>query len=177
MRPIQAIFLVLAVTAAVAFAPTAHAGKDSVSNADMAAVHDFKLDEAFLRRYMATGDEIAEHPCKLGLMGLLKGNSDTTSLDQMAAEYDARPGVHAMLARHDLTARQMILGVAALTQAAASDMARQHPGLAGDNPAPSVSDANLRFYRAHKATLHHHMQKLAQRQLKADGGKLPSCMR
>jgi len=52
------------------------------------------------------------------------------SLDQMVAAYDAQPRVHAMLARHGLTAREEILGMLTLMFAGLEIAQQEHPGVA-----------------------------------------------
>ena len=127
------------------------------------------------QHYMDANDDIARDPCRLGMVDLLKHGDTCGSIDQAAAHYDAQPGVHAMLASHDLTAREMVLGMMTLTGAAMQDLRRQHPQAMAEGGMP-VSAANMAFYEAHKAQLHQHMQAVAREQLKAHGGKLPACL-
>lgn len=175
MRPTRMLMLptllalLLSATSGAAFAA------DAPSAADIAAMRSFTLDETFLQHYMDASDDIARDPCRLGMIDLLKGGDSFTSIDQAAAHYDAQPGVHAMLASHDLTAREMVLGMMTLTSAAVQDMRKQHPQAMAEGSLP-VSSANMAFYEAHKAQIHQHMQSVAREQLKANGGKLPACL-
>lgn len=148
---------------------------DAPSAADIAAIRGFTLNDTFLQHYLDASDDIAHDPCQLGMVDLLKGNDAFNSIDQAAAHYDAQPGVHAMLGRHELTAREMILGMMTLTSAAAQDMRRQHPQAMVQGGLP-VSAANMAFYDAHKAQIRQHMQSIGREQLQANGGKLPACL-
>lgn len=169
IRLLPGLLLMLA-----AFVPPAHAA-GPMSPADTAALHDFRLSEDFLQRYMAAGDEIAKDPCKLGMIDLLKQDDRPGSIDQLADHYDAQPGVHAMLARHGLTAREMVLGMMTLTGAAVEDLRKLHPE-AVQGSGSVISASNLAFYDAHKAQIRQHNQAIAHRQLQANGGKLPPCL-
>jgi len=166
----------LLLTLATAFIPPAHAG-DAPSAADVAALKSFRLDQGFLDRFMALQDDAVKDPCHLSMGNLLKGNQ-ARSLDQAARQYDAQPGVHAMLARHGLTARQALIGMSALLGAVMQDMKETHPEMAQHmhSRGGAVSPQNMAFYRAHKAQIQQHQQTLGHRQLAAHGGKLPSCM-
>jgi hypothetical protein len=160
----------LAIAGALLLAAAAvHADKAQ----DLAAVQNFRLTDEFLAKYLAVLDDAEKDPCNhLGLLGILRGGKQ--SLDQMVAAYDAQPGVHAMLARHGLTAREEILG--ALTLLAAS-MQKEHPDLVQSSGA--VSPVNLAFYKAHETALaasRQHRMELARQRLKANHGKLPACI-
>jgi hypothetical protein len=159
-----------------ASAPAARADS-ALSPADAAALHSFQLSEDFLQRYMAAGDEIAKDPCRLGMVDLLKQGDRPGSIDQLASHYDAQPGVHAMLARHGLSAREMVLGMVTLTGAAVEELRKLHPEAVQGGDGSMVSASNLRFYDAHKAQIRQHNQAIAYQQLKANGGKLPACLK
>ena len=148
---------------------------DAPSAADVAAIRGFTLNDTFLQHYLDANDDIARDPCRLGMIDLLKHGDTFGSIDQAAAHYDAQPGVHAMLARHGLTAREMVLGMVTLSSAAVQDVRKQHPQAMAEGGLP-VSASNMAFYEAHKAQLHQHMQSVAREQLKANGGKLPACL-
>jgi hypothetical protein len=142
---------------------------------DAAAVQNFRLSDGFLEKYQAVEADVAKDPCRLGAFGLLK--SEGKSLDQTAAEYDAQPGVHAMLARHGLTARETLLGMAALMSAAMEDLRKAHPEMVQkDADAPAVSPANMAFYQSHKDGIRQREMQLAQQMMQANHGKLPACL-
>src|SRR5699024_6928004 len=124
---------------------------------------------------------IAEDPCKLGMLGMMtQGKTEDMTLDEGAALWDAKPGVHDMLASHDVTARQMLLGMMTLMSAAMQNLAVTHPKMAAhmksDGPKPDA--ANVAFYKAHQAQIREHSRKRAKKMMQANGGKmsLPSCM-
>ena len=90
------------------------------------------------------------------------------SLDEIAAQYGAQPGVRDMLARHSLAAKDVLIGVAALMAVAASDDA-QSMGYS------QVSTANLAFFKAHRQAIQQFSMQLAQQRLQMGDGKLPGC--
>lgn len=162
---------------ATAFAPPVTRAGDAPSAADIAAINSFQLDQDFLDRYMAIQEDAAKDPCNLSMLTLL-GDEQPHSLDQVASRYDAQPGVHAMLARHGLTARQALIGMSVLIGAAMQDMKQTHPEMAQymSSHGGGVSPRNLAFYRAHKTQIHQHQQALGKLELAANGGKLPACL-
>lgn len=171
----------LACALALAAVPAVQAAPPQ--SADLAAFRDYTLNDGFLDKWRAIQQESVKDPCNLGMMSLMSGDeNDSESLDRMAARYDAQPGVHAMLARHGLTARSYLLGALTLLSAGIQEVAQQHPemvskGYIQTNPGFAVSDANMAFYRQHKADIQQLMQKLGQEGLRANGGKLPDCSR
>lgn len=171
-RLLPVLSLSLSLAAAL---PAAHAD-DALAPADAAALHEFRLTDDFLQRYMAAGDEIAKDPCRLGMIDLLKQGDRIGSIDQLARRYDTQPGVHAMLARHGLSAREMVLGMMTLTGAAVEDLRKLHPD-AVQGGGSMVSASNVAFYDAHKAQIRQHNQEIAHQQLQANGGELPACLK
>lgn len=164
----------------VAAAPPVHASDTghTPSTADIAAYRNFKLTDEFFDRYMAVEDDIAKDPCRLGMIGMLAGEYKNMSLDEAAAHWDTKPGVHAMLASHDITAKQMILGFGTLMSAAFQDLAQKYPKMSDGN-GPQVSEANMAFYRSHKAEIRKFSRERMRRQMQTHGGKIsiPSCMK
>lgn len=69
-------------------------------------------------------------------------------LDQTVASFDAQSGVHAALARHGLSARELLLGTITLTSA-----------------------ANMAFYRKHETQILQHQLKYGMAAFHAHGGK------
>ena len=173
MRRLRMLPVLLTLLASAAVGTAAAA--DAPSAAAVAAIRGFTLNDTFLQHYLDANDDIARDPCRLGMIDLLKHGDTFGSIDQAAAHYDAQPGVHAMLARHGLTAREMVLGMVTLSSAAVQDVRKQHPQAMAEGGLP-VSASNMAFYEAHKAQLHQHMQSVAREQLKANGGKLPACL-
>lgn len=157
-------------------AATAHA--DAAQ--DVAAFQNFQLTDAFIAKYQAVETDTAKDVCKLSPFKVLmqaNADKDKIALDQVAAQYDAQPGVHAMLASHGMTAKDMILGMFTLMSAAAQDLNRTHPGMVQTTGAAAhVSAANMDYYHQHKDALHAFQKQLGQQELHANGGKLPACM-
>jgi hypothetical protein len=151
-------------------ASAAHADKAQ----DMAAIQNFRLTDDYLAKYQAVEDDIVKDPCRLAPLGVLKGGNK--SLDQMVAAYDAQPAVHAMLARHGLSAREQILGMLTLAFAGLEIAQQEHPGAVhSSGTMPPISPDNLAFYKAHEAALKQHIAATARQQLAANHGKLPAC--
>lgn len=148
---------------------------------DLRAILNFQLTPDFLSRYEAyEQQEVAQNPCALDPLLALQNAAEETTLEKTAAEYDAKPGAHAALQRHGLTARDVLLGMAVWIGAAAQDLAAQNPDLVKSgqiqlNPDFKISPANIAFYRQHKDEFRQHQMQLAQEQMKRHGGHLPEC--
>jgi hypothetical protein len=144
---------------------------------DVAAFQNFTLSDSFIAKYQAVETDIGKDPCGLSPMKVMaQANGGKTTLSEAAAQYDAQPGVHAMLASHGLTAKDMFLGMSTLMAAAAQDLNQAHPGMVNATGAASqVSPANIAFYQSHKQALHQFHMQLAKQQMQASGGKMPSC--
>lgn len=150
------------------------------SSDDVAAFQNFTLTDGFLANYQAAETDIAKDPCQLSPMKVMaqaNTSNGQMTLDRIAAQYDAQPGVHAMLASHNLTAKEMFLGMSTLMAAAAQDLNQAHPGMVKTTGVAShVSPANMAFYESHRQAMHQFNMQLAKQQLHANGGKLPSCL-
>jgi hypothetical protein len=172
-----ALASVLVTTAAQASQVTTAAQASQAK--DVAALQSFRLTDDFLAKYQAVDDDSMKDPdpCHLVPLGLLKsGTGSGKSLDQMTAEYDAQPGVHAMLTRHGLTAREEVLGFMNLFLAAIEVAQEEHPDTVPTSGNIPISAANLAFFKSHKAAIQQHSTQLAQQALKANHGKLPACL-
>jgi hypothetical protein len=166
----------------VGAAPSARAAAPS---AGMAAVANFRLTDSFLKRDIAYVLDTSDDPCRYSLMSaLVSMQSNQASLDQIVSRYDARPGVHAMLAKHGLTAREAVVGSFAL-MAANMQALSESPGgkklgvTTSGTPTPTMR-ANVAFYKAHSSELrqfHAKIGRAARANLQKNGGKLPACMR
>jgi hypothetical protein len=148
----------------------------SASSSGGADPQGFTLTDGFLAKYQAAELDIAKDPCRLGFFKLMGHDGSGMTLDQAAAQYDAQPGVHAMLASHGLTARDMLTGMGVLMAAAAQDMNSRHPGMVEVQGGHPVSGANLAFYRSHRQAMQQFNRQLGQQQLRANGGRLPACL-
>jgi hypothetical protein len=148
--------------------------------ADLRAIQNFKLTPAFFTNYQAYEREVVQNPCALDPMLALQQAGEQSSLEQTAASFDAQPGVHAALQRHNLTAREVLLGMAVWVGAAAQDLAAQNPDMVkrGEiqlNPDFKISPESLAFYRQHKEEFRQHQMQLSKEQMQRNGGKLPDC--
>ena len=160
----------LLIAAPLLAASAAHADKAQ----DMAAIQNFRLTDDYMAKYQAVEDDIVKDPCRLAPLGVLKGGNQ--SLDQMVAAYDAQPDVHAMLARHGLSAREQILGMLTLIFAGLEIKQQEHPGVTkSTGTMPPISPANLAFYKTHETALRQHIMATARQQMAANHGKLPTC--
>ena len=72
--------------------------KPGNSAADVAAIHDYTLTTGFLEKWEAIATDPAAPSCSLMTLNL---HGD--SLNEMIANYDARPGNHAYLSSHGLS--------------------------------------------------------------------------
>ncbi|MBN8923871.1 MAG: hypothetical protein BGP10_08365 [Rhodanobacter sp. 68-29] len=162
---------------AVAALPAACAASSSGSASDP---QGFTLTDGFLAKYQAVETDSIKDPCQLSpvkVLGLTGEGAGKATIDQMAARYDAQPGVHAMLASHGVTAKEMILGTVTLMSAAIQELKQQHPGMVqGNGAALQISAANMAFYQSHKQAIRQFNMQIAQQQLRANGGKLPPCL-
>lgn len=184
MRLIPGTFtalLTLTLTLIIIAPPSAHAGEASqqLSAVDAAAFRNFTLTEEFLDKYMAVEADIAKDPCNLGpfeVMHMGKDKPEFSSLDKAAAHWDAKPGVHDMLASHDMKAKQMMLGFVTLLGAAMQDLATKYPQMTDGNSKLRISADNMAFFHAHQKEYMQHMRKVGRERMQANGGKMPSCL-
>ncbi|HET7314482.1 hypothetical protein [Salinisphaera sp.] len=112
---------------------------------DAAAVRDFKLNTDYLHRWMAVKRNAADQGVRMRLFKMHDGKMTAVggnSLNAMSAHLDAEPGVHAILAEHDMSARGFILGSFALMSARLALI----PHAEGSN----VNPDNVAFVKAHK---------------------------
>lgn len=154
------------------------------SQADMAAVANFRLTDSFLKRDLAYVLDTSDDPCRYGLMSsMMKLQTSRASLDQVVTAYDAQPGVHAMLAKHGLTAREAILGGFAMLAAGMEAMSESPEGkemgvTVSGHSSPAMR-ANVAFYKAHTPEIqqfHTRLQAAAKQRQEQNGGKMPACM-
>ncbi len=143
---------------------------DQLSAADLAAFRNYTLTTGFLDKWKAINEDPKAPQCNLTTLTL-----HAKTLDGMVREYDARPGMHAYLASHGLTAREVVLALSNLTAAGIQDLREKHPGIAQGTTSLPVSAANMAFYRQHGDELHQFMQHLAQQRLHANGGVGTAC--
>lgn len=117
-------------------------------------LQEFQLTEAFLNKYLAVQEDIAKDPCNLSIISL-RGNSSDNGFKTWANN----PDVRAMLASHDLTPKQYMVGYMALMVAGMQSMARKHPD-ADIHIGIKVSDENVAFFRKHHQQIKQHNRSL-----------------
>jgi hypothetical protein len=178
---LSSILLAAMLTCGIAMAQST-ANAPSMSAADKAAFEHFRLTEDFLHRYFAVEDDIAKDPCNLSPLmamnftGSSKDSADAPqSLDALAKKYAAQHGVREMLKRHNMSAKQLIIGFSTLFVAAMQEVTQKHPEWVEGGSMP-VSRANAAFFRAHKKAIRQHSRQLARKNMQTNGGKLPACL-
>jgi hypothetical protein len=155
----------------------------AVTPADASAFGNFHLTSSLLKSYEGYALETAKDPCRYGILMALSGLDKHASLDQAAAHYDARPGVHAMLKKHGLTARKALLTATALMAASFEVLSESPKGkklgmTSSGTRTPAMKD-NVAFYKAHQAKIKRFGAKMhaaAKQNLRDNGGKLPECL-
>jgi hypothetical protein len=111
--PLYLAALLLACIGLMSTAPVAHANPAE----DMAALKNFTLTEGYLHRWMAAKNEAHEKGTSLQLLSPAQMSSSAghmPPLSKMVDHVDNQPGAHALLASHDMTTRQYVLGSMAL---------------------------------------------------------------
>lgn len=153
----------------LAQSPTAH----SMTMEDLQAVQSFQLTEDFLARYQAVQQDISKNPAQLGMTCITHNaarlHHQHGSLDKAIAKWTSRPGVSEMLASHNMTAREFMVGKAALAFAHIGYLKQQHPKLAkrltSENAPFAASDENIAFYAAHRKEIHQFMMEIGRQML------------
>jgi hypothetical protein len=141
------------VVAQMALAPSAHA----LTPAEQQEINSFTLTDSFLQRYSAAIEEAnASH------LSLAEKETDPdktramlSSLDAMTAQVTKSPAVTALLQRHGLRPREVVLGGLVLLRAQMAEMMLSDPKMAkyATSSKAAASPANMAFYRAHKAQI------------------------
>lgn len=177
---------VVALALATPSVATAATPSHAIMKANMEEVTNYRLTESFLRSDFAYALETAKHPCRHTSMrgfALLK-EARSQPIDQVAARFDTQPGVHAMLVKHDLTARQAVVGgfammMTSLTYMSGDAKAHHVEVTGGPTQHTAAMKANLAFYKAHLPEInafHQKMGAIAQQIVDENGGKMPACM-
>ena len=166
----------LALTTTVCAGEIAQAAETNASATDHAAYQNYRLTMDFVDKWIAVQLDPNTPAC-----GLLFYNfPEESSLAEMTKILDARPGVTAALAKHDLTAREALLGSLGILAARLQALEESSPSSADDESDREknnfkVSAANMAFIRQHGTAIHQSMAKAGQQLLRANGGKLPKC--
>jgi hypothetical protein len=136
--------LLLACIGLLSTAPVASANPAE----DVAALKNFTLTEDYLHRWMAAKKEAANKGISLRPVApaqMRSNDGDMPPLSKMIEHVDHQPGAHGLLARHDMTARQYVLGSMALMISSLTVLA----GAQGD----TLNQDNVDFVRAHEEEL------------------------
>lgn len=139
--PLYPAALLLICIGLLSMAPVANANPAE----DMAALKNFTLTENYLHRWMAVKNEAPMKGISLQLFspGQMRSNAGRMpSLSKMVEHVDHQPGAHDLLAGHNMTARQYVLGSMSLMVSELTVLA----GAKGD----TLNQANIDFVRAHK---------------------------
>jgi len=130
----------------------------ALTAADQKEIQQFQLTEDFLHRYEAASagadlsDKDAEtDPKKVAAM--------MSSLDAMTAKVESNPGWVALIAQHGLKPREVVVGAIVLMRAAMADSMLTNSATAKYVDKDKLpSEANMAFYRTHKAEITKLMQ-------------------
>lgn len=180
-----ALALAVAATTASAAPPPPNR---TIAMANAQQLANFRLTDGFLRKDLAYSLDQARHPCqhsaKPGFVMLEELGS--LPMNQIIARFDAAPGVHADLAKHGLTAHDAVLGglmmfVVGMDHMSQSPQGKRMGMTSSDHlPDTAAMRANHAFYNAHWPEIQAHtqqMQTIAAQQVKANGGKMPACLK
>jgi hypothetical protein len=176
--------LALAAPAAGAATPPPNAGK---MRASFAQVANFRLTDSFLRNDLAYSLDVARHPCQSSIKAGLMMFRDLQSmpLDQVIARFDANSNVHAMLAKHGLSAHDAVVGGLVMFMVGMEHMSNTPEGkrlggtVSGKGLDTPAMKTNLAFYKAHWPEIRAIQQKISaivKRQMDANGHKA-ACLR
>jgi hypothetical protein len=125
----------------------------ALTPADQQEIQRFTLDEGFLQKYSDTVTEgRRKHIKTAGSESDPKEiENQLSSLDNMTATITKSPEVVALLQRHGLEPRQLVVGGLVLMRVAITDQMLANPRTAKlVTPAKMPSAANMAFYRSHK---------------------------
>lgn len=156
IKPLSATFLALTLglTASCGHATSGQFG----SLTEIALQQHFTLTDGLLARYEAAHADVHANPCNTiptpDMKALRRGQAP--SFDDVAAQYDAQPAMHAILTRHSISAKDYLLTQAVLgagrMKYAHQMMEKVNPQAAGniDSSETIISAANYSFFLAHR---------------------------
>jgi hypothetical protein len=126
----------------------------ALTAADQKEIQQFQLTEDFLHRYEAASAE-ADLSVKDAETDPKKAAAMLSSLDAITAKVESNPGTVALLARHGLKPREAVVGGIVLMRVAMVDSMLANSATARYVPDKDKlpSEANMAFYRAHKAEI------------------------
>jgi cytochrome c551/c552 len=135
------------VLAMAAGASTAHAQETvqhTLTPADQAVVQRYTLTEDSYQKLLATAKDAKANKVKIDML-----DPNAHTLDDRAADLNKNPDVSALLARHDLTPREFLLGEYALLGAEYAVKYGNTPGVDKHLANP----ANVALFRKHEAEI------------------------
>lgn len=124
-------------------------GSASAQDRDTQEVSRYTLTEAGLAKYSQATKKIAALP-GAQQSDCDDDDSESMSLDQMAAKFDATPGVKAAIQSAGMTTREYVVFMWSIFQNGMAAWALEQPG--GKLPA-GTSNANVDFYKNHQAEI------------------------
>jgi hypothetical protein len=136
----------LATCAAVVLTPPVAIAQDR----DSQEVSSYVLTDAGLAKYMRAAKNIATLPTRPASSCDEDDSSDSQSLDQVTAKFNAAPGVRAAIQSAGMTTREYVVFTFSIFQNGLAAWALTQPG--GKLPA-GISKANVDFYNRHAAEI------------------------
>lgn len=136
--------LILATVFIAGFDSPAHAEAEEFSAEDLALIKSFPLTTDFLQKWTAVNQDTTVLSCNVYALNLT-----AETIDDRAKEYDARPGVHAVLANNGLTAREVVLGTTTLAVVGLQVLREKFKWLDDDAEQLPVNETNVKFYWDH----------------------------
>jgi hypothetical protein len=136
----------LAACATALLAPSLIVAQDR----DSQEVSSYVLTDAGLAKYMRAAKNIAALPTRPASSCDEDDSSDSQSLDQVTAKFNAAPGVRAAIQSAGMTTREYVVFTFSIFQNGLAAWALSQPG--GKLPA-GTSKANVDFYNRHAAEI------------------------
>ena len=118
----------------------------SLSKNDKAQIRNFTLSETFIHRVEAMVQDARDGTAPPPELDM----SQVDSLDELAQKLDSKPGMHELLAKHHLTAKEYVTGTLALASAMMVAQASEDPGQAKYLQDKNINAHNVAFYKAHR---------------------------
>lgn len=124
-------------------------GLAAAQDRDTQEIAKYTLTEAGLAKYTQASKKIAALPAA-AQANCEDDDSESKSLDQMAAKFDATPGMKAAIQSAGMTTREYVVFMMSMFQNGLAAWALEQPG--GKLPA-GTSKANVDFYKAHQGEI------------------------
>lgn len=120
----------------------------ALSSEDEAAIRNYTLTVDYLESVEALTEDAQARGIKANLDA--EDFRQSKNLDELAEKFDTQAGVHDLLAEHDLTAREYLLGAFALMGASMVVKYGDDPQQGKHIDKSKVNPANVAFYRKHQ---------------------------